>query len=156
MDRKNAPPSRKVYVVDDEREVREAIALLLSTADIEAATYESAEAFLGRAAGQGPICIVLDNRLPGLSGLDLLRQLRLERPQASVIMVTGHGDIPTAVAAMRLGAFHFIEKPFDGEALLGAVEEALAQTEADEVLRAEAERVPRAAADANLARSGSV
>jgi FixJ family two-component response regulator len=70
---------------------------------------------------------LLDNRLPGLSGLELLARFAQSHGDAAVIMMTGHGDVPTAVAAMKLGAFHFVEKPFDSEALLAVVEEALSR-----------------------------
>jgi two-component system response regulator FixJ len=137
MDPKQMPARRRVHIVDDEPEVREALALLLTTAGIEATTHESAEAYLETATLAEPACIILDNRLPGLSGLGLLRRIAESGGQAAVIMMTGHGDVPTAVAAMKLGAFHFAEKPFDAEALLSAVEEALARAEAVQDLRAE-------------------
>jgi two-component system response regulator FixJ len=137
MDPKQMPARRRVHIVDDEPEVREALALLLATAGIEATAHESAEAYLETATLFEPNCIILDNRLPGLSGLELLRRIAESGGQAAVIMMTGHGDVPTAVAAMKLGAFHFAEKPFDAEALLSAVEEALARAEAVQDLRAE-------------------
>lgn len=119
---------RCIHVVDDDPGVREALAMMFSTADIESRAYESAEAFIASRFVRDPVCLVLDYRLPGMSGLDLLRRLRDAGSRAAVIMLTGHADVPTAVAAMKLGAFHFIEKPLDGETLLNAVEEALART----------------------------
>jgi len=118
------PP--KVHIVDDEPAVRESIATLLSTAGIESITHESAEAFLASGAHKAPVCAIVDNRMTGMSGLDLLRRLKDLRSEATIIMLTGHADVPTAVAAMKLGAFHFVEKPLDGETLMTAVEEALA------------------------------
>ncbi len=83
--------------------------------------------------------MLLDNRMPGLSGLELLQRLTQSGSKAAVIMMTGHGDVPTAVAAMKLGAFHFVEKPFDAEALLSTVEEALSQSEQIRDFHAEAQ-----------------
>ena len=120
---------RCVYVVDDDPGVREAIALLLSTAGIATRAYGSAEAFLDSGLAFDPVCMVLDYRLPGISGLDLLRRLKNAKSDTAVIMLTGHADVPTAVAAMKLGAFHFIEKPLDGETLLSAVEEAFSRAD---------------------------
>jgi FixJ family two-component response regulator len=124
---KSEPPRRVVHIVDDEPEVREALALLLSTAAIETKTYASAEAYLQSAPLGRAVCVLLDNRLPGLSGIDLLARIVEAGGDPAVIMMTGHGDVPTAVAAMKRGAFHFVEKPFDVEALLGVVEEALSR-----------------------------
>jgi len=132
------PAKRRVHIVDDEREVRDALALLLSTAEIETKAHSSAEAYLEAVPLAEPTCVILDNRLPGLTGLELLRRIAEAGGAAAVIMMTGHGDVPTAVAAMKLGAFHFVEKPFDAEALLAAVEEALSRAEAVQDLRAEA------------------
>jgi FixJ family two-component response regulator len=123
------PPRRLVHIVDDEPEVREALALLFSTAAIESKTYASAEAYLEGAPLGRAACVLLDNRLPGLSGIDLLTRIVGAGGDPAVIMMTGHGDVPTAVAAMKRGAFHFVEKPFDAEALLGVVEEALSRAE---------------------------
>jgi two-component system response regulator FixJ len=121
------PP--KVHIIDYEPALRESIATLLSTAGIEPITHESAEAFLASGVHKAAVCAILDNRMSGMSGLDLLRRLKELGSEATVIMLTGHADVPTAVAAMKLGAFHFVEKPFDGEALLTAVEEALSRAD---------------------------
>jgi two-component system response regulator FixJ len=126
MPQTKALGKRKVHIIDDEAGLRESLALLLSTAGVETTAYDSAEAFLSSGVYSAPSCVILDNRLPGLSGLDLLQRLKELRSKSNVIMMTGHADIPTAVAAMKFGAFHFIEKPIDGELLLAAVEEALA------------------------------
>ena len=115
-----------------------ALALMLSTAQIDATAHESAEAYLAAAPLGEPVCLILDNRLPGISGLELLRRIADAGGEAAVIMMTGQGDVPTAVAAMKLGAFHFVEKPFDAEALLNSVEEALSRAEAIQDLQAEA------------------
>jgi two-component system response regulator FixJ len=122
------PTNRLVHVIDDEPDIRRALAILLSAARIETRAYESAEAFVAKMSLGDPTCILLDNRLPGASGLDLLKLFAEAQSEAAVIMMTGHGDIPTAVTAMRLGAFHFVEKPFDSHELLAVVEEALSRT----------------------------
>jgi two-component system response regulator FixJ len=114
-----------VFVVDDEAQVRESLALLLATADIRVVSFADAEAFLAAEKPREPYCVLLDVRLPGMSGLEALRRLSVAGSKAVVIIITGHGDVPTAVSAMRAGAFHFIEKPFDSEILIEVVEEAL-------------------------------
>jgi two-component system response regulator FixJ len=129
MDPKTKSAKRLAHIVDDDPEVRDSLAFLLSTAAIETVTHPTGEAYLEIAAPSDPNCVILDNRLPGLSGLDLLKRISDSGGGAAVIMMTGHGDVPTAVAAMKLGAFHFVEKPFDAEVLLGVVEEALARAE---------------------------
>ena len=120
---------RLVHIVDDEVRVRDALALLLSTAQIESQSYASAEEYLASAQGDEPACVVLDNQLPGLSGIDLLKRIAEAASDIAVIMITGYADVPTAVAAMRAGAYHFVEKPIDPEALLITVEEALARSD---------------------------
>ena len=132
--------TRRVFIVDDEPEIREALSLLLSTAGVFTEEYASAEGFWENAPHGEPYCVILDNRLPGLSGLDLLPRLVERSKGAAVIMMTGHGDIPTAVQAMKLGAYHFAEKPFDAESLLGVVEEALLRLESRSEGDAEAAR----------------
>ena len=121
--------ARFVYIVDDEPEIREALALLLSTAGVETEEYASAEGFWENAPHDKPYCVLLDNRLPGISGMELLARIVERSKAATVIVMTGHGDIPTAVQAMKLGAYHFTEKPFDAETLLGVVEDALSRNE---------------------------
>jgi two-component system response regulator FixJ len=120
---------RFVYIVDDEPEIREALALLLSTSGVETEEYASAEGFWENAPHDKPYCLLLDNRLPGISGMELLARIVERSKAATVIVMTGHGDIPTAVQAMKLGAYHFTEKPFDAETLLGVVEDALTRNE---------------------------
>jgi FixJ family two-component response regulator len=123
------PAARRVFLVDDEAEIRDALALLLSTAGIDTEEYASAEGFWENAPLDEAYCVVLDNQLPGMSGVDLLARIVERSKGAAVIMMTGHGDIPTAVRAMKLGAYHFTEKPFEAESLLGVIEEALARAE---------------------------
>jgi FixJ family two-component response regulator len=128
---------RMVHIVDDEARVRDSLALLLSTAQIETRSYASAEEYLASVRWDEPACVVLDNQLPGLSGIDLLKRIAETASDTAVIMITGYGDVPTAVAAMRAGAYHFVQKPIDAEALLITVEEALARS--DKILDHQAE-----------------
>jgi two-component system, LuxR family, response regulator DctR len=114
-----------VYVVDDDDAVRNAVRLLFRTADLEVETFPSAAAFLARADLERRCCLLLDIRMPGMTGSDLHDELRGRGVRAPVIFITGHGDIPMAVEAMRKGAYDFIEKPFDDEQLLGQVLNAL-------------------------------
>ena len=116
---------RRVHIVDDEAKVRDALTLLLSTAQIESRSYGSAEEYLNLNPVNEPACILLDNQLPGMSGIELLKRIVAATSNSTVIMITAYGDVPTAVLAMKAGAFHFVQKPFDAEALLEAVEEAL-------------------------------
>jgi two-component system response regulator FixJ len=120
---------RRVHIVDDEAKVREALTLLLSTAQIESRSYGSAEEYLTLNPVEEPACILLDNQLPGMSGIELLTQVVSATRGSTVIMITAYGDVPTAVLAMKAGAFHFVQKPFDAEALLATVEEALSRSD---------------------------
>ena len=115
-----------VFVVDDDPAVRDAISLLLRTDELAVATFASAAAFLESTAVQQPGCLVLDVRMPGMSGLDLQKRLRARGCHTPILFVTGHGDVPMAIRAMKGGAFDFLEKPFQGETLQKRVQEALA------------------------------
>ena len=114
-----------VYVIDDDEAVRDSLSFLLNTAGLAALAYESATSFLNHLPRVKTGCIVTDVRMPGLSGLDLLRRLKELHSAVPVIVITGHGDVPLAVEAMKSGAADFLEKPFDDEALLAAVNVAL-------------------------------
>jgi two-component system response regulator FixJ len=114
-----------VHVIDDDNAMRESIEFLLRTAKIRALTYESAAAFLDALPRGVAGCVVTDVRMPGMSGLELLRKLKELEIALPVIVITGHGDVPLAVEAMKSGASDFIEKPFDDEALLTSVRAAL-------------------------------
>jgi two-component system response regulator FixJ len=114
-----------VHVIDDDEAMRHSLAFLFRTARIQAETYESATAFLNLLPQVKPGCVVTDVRMPGLSGIDLLRRMRELDIALPVIVITGHGDVPLAVEAMKFGAVDFLEKPFDDEVLLGAVRSAL-------------------------------
>ncbi len=116
-----------VFVVDDDDAVRQALDLLLESVGLSAKTYASAEDFLlDYDAGQ-PGCLVLDVRMPGTSGLALQEQLAERGVEIPIIFVTGHGDVSTAVRAMKAHAFDFIEKPFNDQDLLDRIHEAIAQ-----------------------------
>ena len=121
------PGERCVQIVDDEARVRDALTLLLSTAQIESQSYASAEEYLASNRLEEPACVLVDNQLPGMSGLELLKRILAAAGDSAVIMITAYGDVPTAVLAMKAGAFHFVQKPFDAEALLTTVEEALSR-----------------------------
>jgi two-component system, LuxR family, response regulator FixJ len=123
------PGERCVHIVDDEARVRDALTLLLSTAQIKSRSYASAEEYLASNKLEEPACVLLDNQLPGMSGLELLKHIVTAASDSAVIMITAYGDVPTAVLAMKAGAFHFVQKPFDAEALLTAVEEALSRAD---------------------------
>jgi two-component system response regulator DctR len=115
-----------VHVVDDEAPLRSAIALLARSAGLATQLYASAEEFLERGEAAAPCCLVLDVRMPGMSGLDLLERLQRHGAAVPVIVMTGHGEVAMAVRAMKAGAVDFIEKPFGDEALLELVHGALA------------------------------
>jgi len=114
-----------VQIIDDDDALRDSLTFLLSTAGIEAKSYESAGAYLNDPHRGTSGCIITDVRMPGMSGIDLLRKLKSDGVTVPVIVMTGHGDVPLAVEAMKLGAFDFIEKPFDDDALLASVRGAL-------------------------------
>jgi FixJ family two-component response regulator len=114
-----------VFVVDDDVSVRESLELLILTTGWKPETFASAHEFLSRPREPVPSCLVLDLSLPGLNGLDLQKQVSVERPDMPIIFITGHGDVPTTVQAMKAGAVEFLTKPFNDEALLGAIAHAL-------------------------------
>jgi two-component system response regulator FixJ len=116
-----------VHVIDDDDAVRESLAFLLKSARIAVKTYENAAAFLGISPPITSGCVITDVRMPDITGIELLQRLRERSIGVPVIVITGHGDVPLAVEAMKLGAADFFEKPFDDEALLAAVRSALSQ-----------------------------
>lgn len=134
-----------VHVIDDDDGLRQALAFLLEVNGVEARFYESADAFLDAFPVQ-PGCVLTDIRMPGLNGLELVRELKDRGVAAPVIVMTGHGDIPLAVEAMKGGAVDFIEKPFDDELLLTAIRTAFDGMGADD-----APHAVREAADERLA-----
>jgi two-component system, LuxR family, response regulator FixJ len=120
-------PDVFVHVIDDDEAARESLAFLLRAARIEVKTYESAAAFLSIRPPIETGCIITDVRMPEISGIDLLQRLRDRDIGIPVIVMTGHGDVPLAVEAMKLGATDFFEKPFDDDALVAAVRSALSR-----------------------------
>lgn len=114
-----------VFVVDDDEAVRDALRLLLESAELEAETYPCAQAFLDAYDPERTGCLVLDLRMPGLSGLELQERLRENNIALPVIMLTGHGDVPAAVRALKGGAVDFLEKPYDSEVLLSRIRQAI-------------------------------
>jgi len=127
----------RVYIVDDDYAVRNALKLLFRTAALEAEAFDSAAAFLAGADLAQRCCVLLDIRMPGMAGTALHEDLRRRGVRVPVIFITGHGDIPMAVDAMRKGAFDFIEKPFDDEQLLSQVRAALESFDAAEPEKAQ-------------------
>jgi FixJ family two-component response regulator len=128
----------RVYIVDDDNAVRNALALLFRTAQLDAQAFPSAQAFLEGADLGRRCCVLLDIRMPGMTGTTLRDELLRRNARVPVIFITGHGDIPMAVDAMRKGAFDFIEKPFDDEQLLSQVRAALESCEEGEPQKGEA------------------
>jgi len=118
----------RVFVVDDDRSVRTGLANLLESNDYTVETFASASEYLARGPHLGPTCLVLDVRLPGLDGLALQRQLAERGRLEQIVFITGHGDIPMGIQAMKRGAIDFLPKPFDDEALLSAVGQALGRS----------------------------
>ena len=118
-----------VFVVDDDVSVRESLELLLRTAGWRAETFASAQEFLCRPRPAVPCCLVLDVTLPGLSGLDLQKRLA-ERTDMPIIFITGHGDVPMTVQAMKAGAAEFLTKPFKDDVLLDAIRSAIERSRA--------------------------
>jgi two-component system response regulator FixJ len=116
-----------VFIVDDDAEVRDAIKLLMDSVGLAAETFESAQHYLDRFNPRRPGCLVLDIRMRGMSGLDLQDRLTAEPLHPPIIIITGHGDVPMAVRAVKTGAVDFIEKPFNDQALLDAVHRAVEQ-----------------------------
>ena len=118
-------PVETVIVVDADDAVRASLRLLLKSVGLEVQTYASASEFLSSYNAQQPGCLVLDVRMPGLSGMELQEQLNLQGAIIPVIFVTGHGDVPMAVEAMQHGAFDFLQKPFRDQELLDRIQRAL-------------------------------
>lgn len=131
-----------VHVIDDDPAMRDSLAFLLETAGLAVRTYESAPAFLA-AAGRAAGCVLTDVRMPQMTGVELVKALKAEGAAWPVVVMTGHGDVPLAVEAMKLGVVDFIEKPFDDEVLLAAIQSALNQDEAQRTRGAEQAQIAR-------------
>ncbi len=114
-----------VFVVDDDVSVRESLESLIRDDSWEPETYASAQEFLARPRAFVPSCLVLDISLPGVNGLDLQKRIAVERTDMPIIFITGHGDVPKTVQAMKAGAVEFLTKPFNDDVLLNAIRQAL-------------------------------
>lgn len=114
-----------VFVVDDDVSVRESLEALIRDAGWQPETFASAEEFLSRPRVSGPSCLVLDVGLPDLNGLDLQQRVTADRPDMPIIFITGHGEVPMTVRAMKAGAVEFLTKPFGDDVLLIAIREAI-------------------------------
>ncbi len=126
-----------VFVVDDDPQVRASIQGLLKSAGLRSECFETAEQFLQRQPPGGPSCLIVDVSLPGISGLDFQQQLKKAGLQIPIVFITAHGDIPMTVKAMKSGAVEFLTKPFEDQALLGAVQQALTSDTARRGVEAE-------------------
>ena len=126
-----------VFIIDDEVLIRDGIRSLIQSIGLRALTFTSAHEFMAAARPDVPACLVLDVRMPGLSGLDLQRQLRDSGIHIPVIFITGHGDIPMSVRAMKDGATEFLTKPVRGQDLLDAVQKAIASDRSHRIARRE-------------------
>ena len=117
-----AEPKAVVFVVDDDASVRDALGSLIRSAGLRVEPFASAREFLARSHADAPSCLVLDVRLPGLSGLDLQKRMAEANIEIPIIFITGHGDVPTSVRAMKAGAVEFLTKPFRDRDLLDAIQ----------------------------------
>ena len=132
------PLDPTVFVVDDDEEVRNALKLLMESVGLQAETFASAQEYLDQFQPQRAGCLVLDIRMPGMSGLELQERLAKEPLHPPIVVITGHGDVPMAVRAVQAGASDFIEKPFRDQVLLDSVHRAITQ---DAERRGEASRI---------------
>ncbi|MBS0643661.1 MAG: response regulator FixJ [Acetobacteraceae bacterium] len=144
-----------VHLIDDDDAVRQSLAFMLSASGYAVRVYESAQLFLDAVPTLQPGCIVTDVRMPGMDGLELQQRLKTLEVTMPVIVITGHGDVPLAVQAMKAGAVDFIEKPFSDEALLSAISVAVGRQAADSARAAEIAAI-RARMDALSAREMEV
>ncbi len=119
----------KVYVIDDDEAMRDSLDFLLGSANFDVTLFESANRFLETLASTDFGCVVSDIRMPGIDGIELLKRLKASRSAFPVLIMTGHGDVPLAVEAMKLGASDFLEKPFEDDRLVGMIDAALRQAE---------------------------
>jgi FixJ family two-component response regulator len=126
-----------VFIVDDDESMREALARLLGTVGLRTQAFKTAQEFVSTRRPDTPSCLVLDVRLPGLSGLDLQRELANTDPPIQIVFITAHGDVPMTVQAMKAGAVEFLTKPFRDQQLLDAVQQAIHRDRAARHQRAE-------------------
>ena len=133
--------NQKVMVVDDDSGVRNAMRILLKSVGLDSVLYASAQEFLAAYQPAQPGCLLLDIRMPGMSGLELQQQLNLRGAVIPVIFMTGHGDVPMAVEAMQQGAFDFLQKPFRDQDLLDRIQKAIAKDAQSRASLGEHERI---------------
>ena len=132
-----------VFVVDDDLSVREGVESLLRSVGLRVETFRTAQEFSRHSRPEAPACVVLDVRLPGLSGLDLQRELMRAGAPIPIIFITGHGDVPMSVQAMKAGAVEFLTKPFREQELLDAIREAIGRDRVERRRRSELEELGR-------------
>jgi two-component system response regulator FixJ len=130
-----------VHLIDDDEAMRDSLAFLLDTEGLATRTYESAAGFLRQGGAQASGVIVTDIRMPEMNGLELVTRLKAAGSTAPVIVITGHGDVPLAVEAMKAGVVDFLEKPFDDATMLGSIRSALAQSKRSQVDQEERDRL---------------
>jgi FixJ family two-component response regulator len=130
-----------VFIVDDDEAVRNSLRLLLKSVGLAATALPTAQEFLSQYDAQQPGCLILDVRMPGMSGLELQEQLNVRGAMIPVIFITGHGDIPMAVEAMQQGAFDFLQKPFRDQDLIDRIQRALTKDKANRAELSERSRV---------------
>jgi two-component system, LuxR family, response regulator FixJ len=121
----------RVYVIDDDEAMRDSLDFMLGSADFQVRAFESAEHFLDALSNMEFGCVVSDVRMPGIGGIELLKRLKANPNLFPVVIMTGHGDVPLAVEAMKLGAVDFLEKPFEDDRLITMIEAALKKAEPD-------------------------
>src|SRR6202030_1872129 len=119
----------KVYVIDDDEAMRDSLNFLLDAAGLEVTLFETAQLFLDALPGLDFGCVVSDVRMPGIDGIELLKRMKAGQSKFPILIMTGHGDVPLAVEAMKLGAVDFLEKPFEDDRLTGMIEAAIRQAE---------------------------
>lgn len=134
----NNNPKPTVFVVDDDQDMRDSFRWLIESVALPVETFRSAEEFLAYYTPNRPGCLLLDVRMPGMGGLRLLERLRTSGANLPVIVITGHGEVPMAVQALKLGAFDFLEKPAPPQQILDRIQDALTL---DQELRAKAEEI---------------
>ena len=127
MTSENPAAARAVHIIDDDQAIRESLAFLLRTHQLEVRSFDSAKTFLDALPDASLGCVITDIRMPGMSGIDLLRRLKELKIGVPVIVITGHGDVSLAVEAMKIGAADFFEKPFNDDQLVASVRAALQQ-----------------------------
>ena len=123
------PHKGKVYVIDDDAAMRDSLNFLLESADFSVVLFETAQNFLDALPGLAFGCVVSDVRMPGIDGIELLKRMKAGHSVFPILIMTGHGDVPLAVEAMKLGAVDFLEKPFEDDRLIGMIDAAIRQAE---------------------------